>query len=882
MVQKKNGNAVEGFEQTHREVYELALFAMENPDPLFRINLQGKAIWENKAASHVSFFCVDNQLLKKDDFFSFLTQNLSQTKPALKNEAIGNNTIYQVSSRLSEKGEYIHLYCSDITEKKEAEQNLINSEKRMAAMVQSLRSAILLEDENRHILLCNDMFCKLFSIPATPEQLVGVDCSSSAEESSQLFRNPAQFSADIRALLAARKPVLGEKLELKDGRTFERDYIPVFVGDEYRGHLWKYSDITERSNFERKLTEQEEKYRSIIENMNLGLLEVDLDDRIMYANHTFCDFSGYSLEELLNRKGSDLFIDPANRQVIAEKNELRKRNVSDSYELKVTNKNGEDRWWLITGAPNYNDKGQLVGSIGIHLDITQQKKLEEELRVSRKKAEESARAKEAFLANMSHEIRTPLNAIIGMVREVSKTPLSDKQKIYLDHTSSASQHLLSIVNNILDISKIEAGEFRLEERSFSLAGVIRETEGIMSPLAKEKMLELIVETDSTLEPTFIGDPGRIRQVLLNLLSNAIKFTETGTINVKCSALRKENGRQRVFLSVSDTGVGMESSYLKNLFRKFSQEDASIARRYGGTGLGMAITHELVQLMGGSIHVDSVKGRGTTFVVELSMTPGESTHENESGGESPREKLRGRSVLLVEDSELNRMVASQVLRRYDLNITEATNGIEAIQLLKEKSFDVILMDLQMPKMGGLEATAILRKELKIVTPVIALTANTVKKEIENCLSSGMNGHVSKPFDEKVLIDTIATLIPENSASAAAVSEAIPLYDLSTLVETAAGDTAFIEKMIELFCQQASGTANILRQSLQSGDYQAIRKAAHKIKPGLDTLGIPLTKEIRALESIGDEATTEDISLLVSVVAETLTRVAEKLSTDTRWK
>jgi PAS domain S-box-containing protein len=361
--------------------------------------------------------------------------------------------------------------------------------------------------------------------------------------------------------------------------VFERDFVPVFVENEYRGHLWNYTDVTEKKKYLDAVAASEEKYRSIIANMNLGLLEVDNNDIVQYCNQSFTHISGYSLDEIKGKKASQLFISSVEMQSqVDEKHKVRNEGKSDSYEIQIKNKNGEQRWWLISGAPNYNDQKELIGSIGIHLDITEQKRLERELEIALLKAQDASKAKEVFLANMSHEIRTPLNAIIGMIRELGRENLTPKQNSYLENCKTAAKHLLSIVNNILDMSKIEAGEFELDNQDFSLASVINMAQSILHAKAAEKNLLLLINIAPEIKPALIGDGSRIRQILINLLGNSIKFTERGFVELKVEAKHTNPYFQQLLFRIHDTGIGMSYEFLNSVFDKFSQEDTEAGRR----------------------------------------------------------------------------------------------------------------------------------------------------------------------------------------------------------------------------------------------------------------------------------------------------------------
>ena len=419
---------------------------------------------------------------------------------------------------------------TDITNQKRMEEALRKNANLQSNLIANLQEGILLEDEHRAIVLVNQHFCDLFSVPASPQELKGMDCTGMAEQSKHLFTRPDEFLTEVNQLLLDQKPVIGEELELVDGRFLERDYIPIFMDGSYAGHLWKYTDITQRKRAEDASSRQREKYQRIIENMNLGLIEVDLDDRIVYTNHSFCDMSGYEPDELIGQIATDILLKGQNIQLMKEKSDSRLAGVMDAYEVAVKNKRGDAMWWLVSGAPLYAETGEVIGSTGIHLDVTKQKQLESELRTARQGAENSSRAKELFLANMSHEIRTPMNAILNFGQQLTKTVLTDQQHFSLSMINTAASNLLVIINDILDFSKIEAGELSLEKIGFNMVDLLQQAVLVMGPTADKKGLQLLTKIDSSLAPVLLGDPYRLNQIMLNLVGNAIKFTENGSVS----------------------------------------------------------------------------------------------------------------------------------------------------------------------------------------------------------------------------------------------------------------------------------------------------------------------------------------------------------------
>lgn len=888
----------------------LSLIAEDNINAVIIADALGYIEWINKSFTRMTGYSLDEVRGKKPGHVlqgqetdpktvAYLSEQVRNGKPfsceILNYSKLGKKYWLRVTGQAirNERGVVTGFFAleEDISMEKRAKEKLRESESRLSTLISNLQTGILLEDENREIVLSNQMFCDMFQIPVSPEIITGTDCSNAAEQSKHLFKESDLFVERVDQILKIKKRVDSEEIELADGQFYERDYVPIFISDQYKGHLWNYNNISERKNYEKTLQIQEAKYRNIIANMNLGLLEVDQNDIIEHANQSFCDISGYSNNQLTGKKVSDIFLEGKSKKIINGKNHQRGTGISNFHQMQIRNAKGEMRWWLISGAPNFNDKGENIGSIGIHLDITEQKRLEQELELAKQKAEEESKAKESFLANMSHEIRTPLNAIVGMVRELSKEKLTQKQDSYVHNAETASQHLFSIVNNILDISKIEAGEFDLEKQHFKIRELIEETGSIMDIPAKEKSLKLEIEVDERLKPVFIGDATRIRQILINLLGNAIKFTQKGSVSLSCVALGTVEKIQRIHFTIKDTGIGMKKSFskklFKKLFKKFSQEDKSTARKYGGTGLGITLTYELIQLMHGSIDITSEKGKGTQIDIELSLPLGEERLMTKRNNLYNYASLDGINVLLVEDNKINRLVVSNTLSQYDISITEAKNGKEAIKYLKKKNFDLILMDLQMPVMDGFSATKIIREELGIKTPIIALSATAFKNEIDRCLDAGMDDFITKPFEERFLLSSLVeNLGKEKVEKIKKVEQEVIVpdaegdkgYDLSMLHEMSRGNDDFVRKMIMLFLTSTPPALDQILQAYSQGDFQTVSKTAHRIKPSIDNMGILVIKdEIRLIEKLAVEnPESPELVQSISKVKEVLNQVVTLLN------
>lgn len=590
---------------------------------------------------------------------------------------------------------------------------------------------------------------------------------------------------------------------------------------------------------EKLLVNREAKFKGIIDNFRLGLLEVEPSGVIIDANESFCEMSGFSIEELFGKDGGEVLLDDFEKERMKVRNASRSEGEADVYELRVFNKKKETRYWLVSAAPLLGDDGEVYGSIGIHWDITEMKQLEFELKGARYKAEESSKAKAMFLANMSHEIRTPLNGIVGMAEQLAQSQLDADQRYFIDIMRSASSTLLSIINDVLDISKIESGKFSIEITPFNLNETIRRTLSIFGEKAKQTNISLDIELMDDRGIMHLGDPHRLSQVLFNIVGNAMKFTQAGYVRVTSNLSRGENDICFVSFSIEDTGVGMDIAYLTKVFEAFTQEDASITRKFGGSGLGLSIARSIVHIMGGTIEIESEKGKGTRVNIRIPMRiSNEKTKQDIVEMTDLQKSLKGLRILAVEDNELNRMVLQVILKKCEVVVTIAHNGQEAIKLIQEQEFDLVLMDVQMPIVDGLEATKYIREELKLTTPIIGLSANAMREEVEICKQAGMNDYLVKPYSERVLVEVMKKWSPEVMATESTKdeNEVAEELDLSVLKQYVGNDIGALRDVVTGYLKHLPPQLDRLELALVGSDVLALRHELHQLKASMEIIGV----------------------------------------------
>ncbi|MBK7173923.1 MAG: PAS domain S-box protein [Bacteroidales bacterium] len=613
------------------------------------------------------------------------------------------------------------------------------------------------------------------------------------------------------------------------------------------------SNVKDRKRTEEALRKREAYLKAIFNNIPYQMWLKDTKGKFLAVNEAFVNtFELDSIDSTIGKTVEDLWEPEVAGHFREQDEEVMKSSKLMTIEERLEVK-GNKRWYEIYRAPILDEKGELLGTTGIARDITNRKDADRELKKATEAAESANSAKSRFLANMSHEIRTPLNAIIGMINMLDNTHLDDPQKKILRNLNSSSDSLFNIINDILDFSKIESGQLELEKTEFYIKDVVKKVFDTQEYKAEDKNIEFNYTIDANISPMLTGDPLRLQQVLVNLVSNAIKFTREGRVDLKCKLLSKEKGSNRIKFAVEDTGIGINPDHLSKIFESFQQEDESITRTYGGTGLGLPISKQLVELMGGSIHVESMKDVGSKFYFIIELQEGVPSEKNTvcEVVKPTQEALKDTRVLLVEDNKFNQIIAQSLLEKWQTKIQIAENGQQAVDILKTTAFDIILMDLQMPVMDGLTASKIIRDQLKINTPILALTANVLKGVIENCADAGMNGYISKPFNPDDFYLKMLSLIqnsqPVNGKEKIeepSESQFITngsYMDLSIISKILKGDEEQVTRMIRKFIEVTPAYVKDLVNAYKENNIEGVEIYAHKIKSSIDLVGSIEMKE-----------------------------------------
>ena len=632
-------------------------------------------------------------------------------------------------------------------------------------------------------------------------------------------------------------------------------------------------DITSRILTEEKLEKarkniqrSELKYRGIMENMQLGLMEVNTEGIITKTYDRFNKMMGYKPQELLGKKPNEVFLIKGQEGEIKQQEKSRKIGKSGVYEMKLRKKDGSHIWVLISGAPFYDENENLLGSIGIHYDITDRKELQFKLEKAQNKAIKAQEAEKQFLASMSHEIRTPLNAIIGMNYLLKETPLNSEQKDYLKVMMSSANLLKHLIADILDLSKIDSGHLEPNLTEFDLEKLILNAHNLFEFNGLENQVEFKTNAALNLEHLVISDSQFINQVFVNLLGNAEKFTEEGTITLGANLIHQDKDSYSIKFYVSDTGTGIKSKNLDKIFNRFTQENSKIRTKYGGTGLGLPICKEMVQLLGGELKLTSKLGKGSKFFFTLRFKKGKKISQKSSDSFSLQQPklLSTGKILIAEDNLMNCKYIENLFVKWNLEFQIVHNGEEAISKNASVKFDLILMDLQMPKKDGFEATKEIieyNKQRSWKVPIVALTASSFTSNKDKALSSGMIDFLTKPFSPQQLVMVLNKYLPKKVKNVSLENgqefEYVDGLDKHSLKESYGEDYTHAQLMFETFLENIHPYIQELNSNLNSGNVEASKKFTHKMKPIFTMVGLnKLTDQMEVLENQIDLSITNE--------------------------
>jgi two-component system sensor histidine kinase/response regulator len=749
------------------------------------------------------------------------------------------------------------LILEGTTELEIKNQEIEASEKKFRIITASIRDAIIMIDRDGRVSFWNNSACRIFGYSAeevhgeTLYKLIVPDPSNQkAVDAFEIFK-----MADTEK---AVEEIIEAEARRKNGEIFPIEITLSIV--DIQGMLHTIAFIRDVS---RKKEEERERHilSSAVEQSNVVTVLTDSQGIIQYVNPRFTEVTGYSKEEALGQNPH--FLNSGIHKVEFYRDLWETITSGNDWRGEFYNKkkNGELYWESSQISPIKDSRGTITHFVAFKEDVTERKRMEIELRAAKKAAEEVSRSKSEFLANMSHELRTPMNAIIGMTELALDTRVTEEQQEYLNIVRQSSNSLLSLLNDILDLSKIEAGKLILDPIPFNLRESLGETARTLGHQAHKKKLELVYYIDSEVPEQLIGDVGRLRQVIINLIGNSIKFTEEGEIVLKIEISETlPDDKIVLHCMISDTGIGIPQEKQETIFEKFSQADTSTTRRYGGSGLGLPISASLINLMEGTIWVESPtvfphfckSGPGSTFHFTASFSINRSVPDTRRAFDFS--KLKGLPILIVDDNKTNRRFLQEVFFKYGLEPEEASSGKEALRLLDERTFQLIILDYLMPDMDGGMVLEKLRVKMRSDIPVILISSGTSVEELDRFRRMGISAHFFKPVNTRDLLDAIVTAMGfeiEERKGGPVRKEDIPCKEQAGISILVAEDNPINQRLVKRLLEKRGYTVDIAangNEAVNMFKYQAenANKPYRLIfmdiqMPVMD--GIEATREIR---------------------------------------
>jgi PAS domain S-box-containing protein len=615
----------------------------------------------------------------------------------------------------------------------------------------------------------------------------------------------------------------------------------------------------------KEITQESQYARSLIEASLDPLFTINPEGKITDMNHASEIVTGVPREQLIGTDFFEYFTDPDKAREVYE--QVFANGYVTNYPLTIRDHKLTDV--LFNGSVYRDEAGKVLGIVVVARDITDQKRIATELLEAKIFAERAAlvaeeaklaaenatliakdavKAKQQFLSNMSHEIRTPMNAIIGFTKVVLKTELTAKQREYLMAIKISGDALIVLINDILDLAKVDAGKMTFEQTPFKLAASISAMLHLFETKIHEKNLVLVKEYDNRIPEVLVGDPVRLHQIILNLVSNAVKFTAKGYITVSVQLQEEYEDHVIIEFAVTDTGIGIPEGKMETIFANFQQASSDTARLYGGTGLGLAIVKQLVEPQGGTVRVTSKVNEGSTFSFTLRFLKTKEEAVVEPEIMELEAGVQNISVLVVEDMALNQLLMKTLLDDFGFEPDFAANGKVAIEKLQAKPYDIILMDLQMPEMNGCEATEYIRGTMKSTIPIIALTADVTSADLAKCMEAGMDDYIAKPVDERLLYRKIVSLVKMPTLKPIEIPEPTcetqRCVDMNYLIHRTKSNPKLMMEMINAYLDQTPALVTAMKKSWQEKDWDLLNKVVHKMIPSFSIMGMNADLETMA--------------------------------------
>ncbi len=694
--------------------------------------------------------------------------------------------------RLEDEGQTFLLgFAFNIEERKRLERSLIEHHEFIELVLDAEPNLIFVKDRSGNFLFMNQAMSRLVGKPTAAA--VNANNHLRKDEVATYSESDAPVFENLETVTRI------EPFTLPNGeqRWFETTKVPLHRASGELCVLGIAVNITERQRFEESLAAQKDFLQTLMDAQPDLVFAKDIESRMLMVNRAFCEATGISMDDALGKTDFD-FCNHDDASLYRSMDQLLFRTGKPTRnEERISGPSGRTGLYETIKVPHRDAAGQIIGLIGVSREITERKKAEEELLKAKEQAEAATVAKSQFLANISHEIRTPLNGIIGMTSLLFTTPLDEEQTDYIETIQASGDTLLTLINDVLDFSKMESGHLNLDAQPFALAGCITRVVNMSTPLAREKGLRLAAELAPDLPSHLTGDTTRLGQVLGNLISNAVKFTDHGQVVLAVSVHARAAHAVELLFSVRDTGIGIPADKLDTLFERFTQVDNSTTRRYGGTGLGLAISKSLVERMGGRLWVDSTLGEGSTFSfnIRCELVREDELHRrailDRMGSAVHESAIQSLRVLVAEDNAINRKVALGLLHQLGHTADIVVNGAEVLEILEQRAYDLVFMDLHMPVMDGLTTT----REIAARWPghhrpaIIAMTADAMQGDRERCLAAGMDDYISKP----VSLESLGTVLARWGKT---MQSTTPRADAPEIIDREIFETYGVELMHEL--------------------------------------------------------------------------------------